>query len=82
MVLLSLRGYKLKIATGFRILVIQMTEKELQHYVGLAAPQCEETDRAGRLRMEPESIFLNDRVSRESSGEAVRAGCGGASSTI
>lgn len=80
MVLLSIRGCKLKIATGFRILVIRMIEKELQHHMGLAAPEREETDRAGRFRTQPESVFSNSRVSRESSGEAARAGCAGASS--
>lgn len=79
MVLLALRGHKLETATGLGILVVQDIEKELRNHRGLATPKCQKIDSAKRLRKEPEHRFLNVWVSRESSGEAARAGCAGAS---
>lgn len=78
-ILLALRGCKLETATGFGILVIQEIEKQLWNYRGLATPKCQKTDSAKSLRKEPEHHLLNGQVSRESGGEAVRAGCAGAS---
>lgn len=47
---------------------------------GFSNSQVSEIDRARRLRKETKQSFINCQVSKESSGEAVTAGCAGASS--